>query len=115
MGPGEALFLSENFANHVHYQCSNHTAARVALVHLPSDISRYCRFSETLLTPSQVVHVTIHIRICRHAVAVFLAIMCTNKSGWLQEVRNRGDLHTVAVTKDGLQLATFRATSPEIS
>ena len=115
MGPGEALFLPEDFVNRVDYHCGNHTAARELLVHLPSDMSRYCHFSETLLTPSQVVHVTIHIRICRYAVAVFLAIMCTNKSGWLQEVRNRGDLHTVAVAKDGLQLATFRATSPEIS
>ena len=115
MGPGEALFLPEDFVNRVDYHCGNHTAARELLVHLPSDMSRYCRFSETLLTPSQVVHVMIHIRICRYAVAVFLAIMCTNKSGWLQEVRNRGDLHTVAVAKDGLQLATFRATSPEIS
>ena len=112
MGPGKALLLPEDFANHVHYHCGNHTAARELLVHLPSDMSRYCHFSETLLTPSQVVHVTIHIRICRYAVAVFL---CTNKSVWLQEVRNRGDLHTVAVPKDGLQLATFRATSPEIS
>ena len=54
-GPSLALFLPEDFANHVRYHCSNHTAAREALVHLPSDMSRYCRFSESLLTPSQVI------------------------------------------------------------
>ena len=81
-GPGLALFLSEDFANHVHYHCSNHTAARVALVHLPSDISRYCRFGETLLTPSRVIYMSRFTYIRRYAVATFYHVY--NQSGPLR-------------------------------
>ena len=51
--------------------------------HLPSDLSCYCHFEETLLTPSRVVgSSTIYLR--RYAEGAFVAIMCTNKSGWFQ-------------------------------
>ena len=48
--------------------------------HILSDMSRYCHFGETLLTPSRVVDTsTIYLR--RYAVGAFVAITCTNKSG----------------------------------
>ena len=51
--------------------------------HLLSDLSHYCHFGETLLTPSRVVDTsTIYLR--RYAVGAFVAITCTNKSGWFQ-------------------------------
>ena len=51
--------------------------------HLLSDLSRYCHFGETLLTPSRVVDMsTIYLR--RYAVGAFVAITCTNKSGRFQ-------------------------------
>ena len=81
MGPGLPLFLSEDFANHVHYHCGNHTAARELLVHLPSDISRYCRFGETLLTPSRVIDMSRYTYIRIYAVATFYHVY--NKSGLL--------------------------------
>ena len=49
--------------------------------HLPKDLSRYCHFRETLLTPSRVGDMsTIYQR--RYAVGAFVAIPCTNKSGF---------------------------------
>ena len=51
--------------------------------HLLSDLSRYCHIRETLLTPSWVVD-TSTIYIHRYAVGAFVAITCTNKSGWFQ-------------------------------
>ena len=49
--------------------------------HLLSDLSHYCHFGETLLTLSRVVDTsTIYLR--RYAVVAFVAITCTNKSGW---------------------------------
>ena len=51
--------------------------------HLLSDLSRYCHFGETLLTPSRVVDMsTSYLR--RYVVGAFVAITCTNKSGWFQ-------------------------------
>ena len=51
--------------------------------HLLSDLSRYCHFRETLLTPSRVVDIsTIYLR--RYAVGAFVTITCTNKSGRFQ-------------------------------
>ena len=56
--------------------------------HLPSDLSCYCHFKETLLTPSRVVDTsTIYVSMIylrRYAVGAFMAITCTNKSGWFQ-------------------------------
>ena len=67
----------------VGYHCSNHTAIREVLQVSPSDLSRYCHFEETLLTPSQVVDTsTINLR--RYAVGALMAITCTNKSGRFQ-------------------------------
>ena len=48
-------YLPKDFATHVDYHCSNHTAAGEVLVHLPSGPSHYCHFRETLLMLSQVV------------------------------------------------------------
>ena len=51
--------------------------------HLPSDLSRYCHFGESLLTQSWVEDTsTIYLR--RYAVGAFVAITCTNKSGRFQ-------------------------------
>ena len=57
-------------------------AAEEVLVCLPSDLSCYSCFGETLLIPSQVADVPA-IHLCRYAVATFMAITCTNKSGLL--------------------------------
>ena len=47
---------------------------------LLSDLSRYCHFGETLLSPSRVVDIsTIYLR--KNAIGAFVAITCTNKSG----------------------------------
>ena len=51
--------------------------------HLPSDLSCYCHFGETLLTPSQVLD-TSTIYLHRYAVGAFSAVTCTNKSGRFQ-------------------------------
>ena len=48
----ERTILPEDFMNRVGYHCSSHTAVGEVLVHLPSDLSRYCHFGETLLMPS---------------------------------------------------------------
>ena len=45
-----------------------------------TDLSHSCRFGETLLTLSRVVDTSM-IYLCRHIVAVFVAITSTNKSG----------------------------------
>ena len=52
--------------------------------HLLSDLSRYCHFGETLLTPSRVVDMSTTINLRRYAVGPFVAITCTNKSGRFQ-------------------------------
>ena len=51
--------------------------------HLLSDLSRYCHFGETLLTPSRVVD-TSTIYLHRYAVGAFVAITLTNMSGRFQ-------------------------------
>ena len=71
----QSPILPKDIGNRVDYHCSNHTAAKEVLVHLPSDLSCYCRFKETLLTPSRVVD-TSTIYLCRYAIAVFVASMC---------------------------------------
>ena len=78
----QSPILPKDIGNRVGYHCSNHTAAKEVLVHLPSDLSCYCRFKETLLTPSRVVD-TSTIYLCRYAIAVFVASMCKSKSGGL--------------------------------
>ena len=45
-----------------------------------TDLSHSCRFGETLLTLSRVVDTSM-IYLCRHVVAVLVAITSTNKSG----------------------------------
>ena len=53
--------------------------------HIPSDLSCYCHFKETLLTLSRVVDTsTIYLRRC--AVGAFVAVTCTNKSGRFHSV-----------------------------
>ena len=53
--------------------------------HIPGDLSCYCHFGETLLTPSRVVDTsTIYLRRC--AVGAFVAVTCTNKSGRFHSV-----------------------------
>ena len=75
--------LSKDFLTGVGYHCSNHTAAREVLQVLLSDLSRYCQFGETLLTPSRVVDMsTIYLH--RYAVGALVAVTCTNKSGRFQ-------------------------------
>ena len=59
----QSSILPEDFANCVGYHCSNHTAAGEVPVHLPSDLSHYLHFGETLLTPLQVVDTsTVYLR-----------------------------------------------------
>ena len=107
-------------ANLVCYHCSNHTAAKEVLVHLTSDLSRYCHFRETLLTLSQVVN-TFMIHLRRYVVAAFVAITCTNKSGHVLvgdvlqhkwEVRNRRLTRCGSREGQSPVVARFRATSP---
>ena len=78
----QSPILPKDIRNRGGYHCSNHTAAKEVLVHLPSDLYCYCCFGETLLTPSQVVD-TSAIYLCRYAIAVFVANMCRSKSGGL--------------------------------
>lgn len=51
----EKPYFALGFCEPVGYHYSNHTATGEVLVHLTSDLLRYCCFGETLLMLSQVV------------------------------------------------------------
>ena len=108
------------------YLCSNHTAAGevcTVLVQLPSRLSRYCHFGETVLMPSRVVS-TIYVCVRRYAAITLMAITCVQTSlvsfsrrhsaarmgRFIETTKSLTRSHLR--TKDSVLLATFRALSP---
>lgn len=99
----------------------SHSSQRTTCAFTKWYISLLSVWRNTADTITSYRHVTIHIHtyICSsHVLSRVQQVWSALVRDILQckwKVRNRGDPHNVAVTKNGLQLATFRATSPETS